>query len=93
MKIQSLSSFQNDQQSQEKAGKKNKPDYASKNIIRHHLHYFRDNALEAILPDSTNESVPVSLDVTCMGKEEIRPFTSEPSIHFLKQNAVFEWIM
>ncbi|MEP7372724.1 MAG: hypothetical protein ABI675_04995 [Chitinophagaceae bacterium] len=91
--MQSLSSFQNDQQSQETAGKKNNLDYPLKNIILHHLHYFRDNDLEAILPDYTNESAPIRQDVTSTGKEEIRSFTSESYIHFLKQNAVFEWIM
>ncbi|MDP4261356.1 MAG: nuclear transport factor 2 family protein [Bacteroidota bacterium] len=63
---------------------------ASSGIIMHHLSSFRDNDLEAVLSDYTNESVLVTQDATYKGPGEIKAFFAELMTHFPKQKSSFE---
>ena len=63
---------------------------ASKNIILHHLSSFRDNDLQAVISDYTNESVLITEGGTYMGPEEIEGFFTDLMVHFPKQDSDFE---
>ena len=63
---------------------------ASRNIIMHHLSSFRDNDLEGVVSDYTNESVLITEDANYTGPVEIKAFFEDLMRHFPKQKSSFE---
>jgi hypothetical protein len=66
------------------------PADASMEIILHHLSSFRENDLESLLADYTNESVLITREATYEGVKEIRGFFTELAVHFPKGKSGFE---
>jgi hypothetical protein len=54
----------------------------SRNIITHHLESFRENDLDEVLSDYTNESILITQDATYRGPHEIRHFFKGLMFHF-----------
>jgi hypothetical protein len=90
MKKQSNAVLQNEYHKRNNADKKNRMNDASKTVIMHHLSSFRDNDLEAVLSDYSDNSVLITQAATYTGKEEIRDFFAGLMVHFPNQKSNFE---
>ncbi len=63
---------------------------AVRDIILHHLRSFRDNDLEAVVSDYTENSVFITRDATYKGPDEIRGFFAALMTHFPKNISNFK---
>ncbi|MEP6951931.1 MAG: nuclear transport factor 2 family protein [Ginsengibacter sp.] len=72
------------------ATKKNTLSDSSRKVLMNHLGSFRDNDLEAVMSDYTNESVLITHDATYIGLEEIEAFFTALVAHFPRQKSSFE---
>ena len=62
----------------------------SKNVLLRHLNSFKNNDLQAVISDYTNESVLITQDAIYKGPNEIKVFFASLIKQFPKQNSSFE---
>lgn len=66
------------------------PNDVSKDILMRHLSSFRENDLQAVISDYTNESVLITQDAIYKGPDEIKVFFTGLIAQFPKQKSSFE---
>jgi hypothetical protein len=62
----------------------------SKNLLLRHLNSFKNNDLQAVISDYTNESILITQDAIYKGPNEIKVFFASLIKQFPKQSSSFE---